>query len=41
MERGWLDRRMIHGYVTFWLSADGAKALELDGALNQAIEATN
>ena|SRR5436190_9554250 len=40
-ERGWLDRKLIHAYVTFWLSDKGAKALELDGALNQAMEATN
>jgi hypothetical protein len=32
---------MIMGYATFWLSDAGAKALELDGALDQAMEATN
>ena len=31
MERGWLDRKLIAGYVTFWLSEQSAKALELDG----------
>ena len=41
MARDWLDRKLIHGYVTFWLWADGAKALELDGVLDQAMEATN
>ena len=41
VERGWLDRKLIHGYVTFWLSENGVKALELDAALNEAMEATN
>jgi hypothetical protein len=30
VERGWLDRRMLEGYATFWLAAEGAKALEVD-----------
>jgi len=31
VERGWLQRKSIDGQLTYWLSAQGAKALELDG----------
>lgn len=31
--RGWLDRKMIRGKATYWLSQRGVTALEVDGLM--------
>ena len=41
MGRGWLDRKLIEGYVTFSLSDRGVTALELGVPLAEAQEAMN
>ena len=41
VERGWLDRKLIDGHVTFWLSRRGEAALELGVALDEAKGAVN
>ena len=38
---GWLDRKLIEGYATFWLSDRGVTALELGVPLAEAQEAMN
>ena len=40
-ERGWLDRKLLAGELTFSLSARGVQALELGVPLGEAKEATN
>jgi hypothetical protein len=41
VERGWLERKLIGGYVTFWLSAEGELALELGVPLSDAKASSN
>ena len=40
-ERGWLDRKLIAGEVTWWLSSRGVLALELGVPMGDAKAAQN
>ena len=41
VSRGWLERRLTEEHATFYLSAQGAKALELNGVIHEAQASTN
>jgi hypothetical protein len=41
MERGWFERRLVEGEITFWLSAEGELALELGVPLSDAKASSN